>query len=87
MIVIWYYTSDYYSQHSWIRLSGLSDSELWKSKSFRQLVESLQRGVAPHKASTYTGEHNIEECRHMSIPMPSVEFEPVIPGFNLSKTI
>jgi len=49
-----------------------------------ETYESLDRGSAHHKASTYTGQHDTEKRRHTS--MPWAGHEPTIPVFKWLKT-
>lgn len=47
--------------------------------------DSLDGETALRKASTYTGQHNRENCGHTSVH--NVGFEPTIPLFEWSKTV
>jgi len=49
------------------------------------LVGLPRQGIGHLKASTYTGQHNIEKRGHTSMSL--AEFEPTIPVFELSETV
>jgi len=45
----------------------------------------MDEELAHRKASTYTGQHNTEECKHISMSLAG--FEPTIPLFERFKTV
>jgi hypothetical protein len=75
-----------FHDHQRLGLMACSDSVFF----FPEFMNLRTFGRTPggsdrRKASTYTGQHNIEKGGHTS--MPRVGFEPVIPVFERSKTV
>jgi hypothetical protein len=62
---------------------GFFSFYLWSHQTFGRTLWAGDQSSA--KASTFTGQHNTEKHRHIS--MPPAGFEPAIPMFERPKTV